>query len=285
VGLFEGMPVERQDPVTGVIALVPDMKGKPLPSVTRADIAERSPCPMCLMCATDDGSSMFDGEVSRPVLDRLGRFSSVPNRWPALAGPAEMLLGDEHVTSLEAMTPEDAVDMLMLLDRRYRALTQEFPSAAAFMNVGVGAGGSLPHVHAQVVASTSSQGERLDRCSARVGVQRDIEVAREEGLVIVEDERGVAWVAYAPSTSVELRVSARSTADGASLTTEMVKAVGSRACWPYNLVWHGGDQPFVQWLSRIDSGRIYPELFDRIIAQDPGAFASAIRGARSTGSF
>jgi len=231
-----------------------------------------------MLRATDDGFSMSDGETSRPVLDRLGRCFSVPNRWPVLPGPAEVLIGAEHATSFEALPAKDAGDMLLLLDRRYRALAQEFPSVAAFLNVGAGSGASLPHVHAQVVATASPPSEGLARCTARVGVSRDIELAREEGLVVVEDGRGVAWVAPAPSTSVELRVSSPSSHDAASLTVEVVGMIGSRVRWPYALVWHGGDRPFVRWLSRIDAGRIYPDFFGRTIAQDPSAFASVLRG-------
>lgn len=278
------MSAERQDPVTGLMVQAPNFKGKPLPSATRVDILGRSPCPLCRMCETNDGSQMFDGEVSRPVLDRLGRFSAVMNRWPALPGPAEMLIGDEHVTSLEVMGPKEAIDMLLLLDRRYRSLAQEFKSVAAFMNVGAGSGGSLPHVHAQVVASPSPPGAQLARCLARVGVQSDIATAKTEGLVIAEDERGVAWVAHAPSASVELRISAISVDAGASLTAEMVRTIGAVVCWPYNLVWHGGEQPFVQWLARIDSGRVYPDIFDRVIAQDPLVFAAALKKARGAGA-
>jgi galactose-1-phosphate uridylyltransferase len=278
------MSVERQDPVTGVLVQAPNLAGKPLPSATRVDIAERAACPLCLMSETNDGFQMFDGEVSRPVLDHLGRFSAVMNRWPVLPGPAEMIIGDEHVTSLEAMSPENATDMLLLLDRRYRALAQEFKSVAAFMNVGAGSGGSLPHVHAQIVASPSPSGEYLARCSTRVGVQRDIEIAREVGLIVIEDDRGIAWVAYAPSASLELRVSGLSVTGGASLAAEMARTIGSVVCWPYNLVWHGGDQPFVQWLARIDSGRVYPDIFERIIAQDPFVFASELKKAHVAGA-
>ena len=275
----KSMSVERQDPVTGVFVQAPNLTGKPLPSITRVDIAERAACPLCRMSETNDGFQMFDGEVSRPVLDRLGHFSAVMNRWPVLPGPAEMIIGDEHVTSLEAMSLENATDMLLLLDRRYRALAQEYKSVAAFMNVGAGSGGSLPHVHAQIVASSAPAGSRLVRCRERVGVQRDIEIARSEGLIITEDDRGIAWVPYAPSASLELRVSGLSVAGGASLAAEMLHTIGSIVCWPYNLVWHGGDQPFVQWLARIDAGRIYPEIFDRVVAQDTFVFASEIKKA------
>jgi diadenosine tetraphosphate (Ap4A) HIT family hydrolase len=278
----KGMSAERQDPVTGVFVQAPDLTGKPLPNTTRVDITERAACPLCRMSETNDGFQMFDGEVSRPVLDRLGRFSAVTNRWPVLPGPAELVIGDEHVTSLEAMSLENATDMLMLLDTRYRALAQEFKSVAAFMNVGAGSGGSLSHAHAQIVASSSPPGPLLVRCRDRVGVQSDIETARAEGLVIAGDDRGIAWVPYAPSASVELRVSGLSVTGGASLTAEMVRTVGSIVCWPYNLVWHGGDQPFVQWLARIDLGRIYPDIFDRIIVQDPFVFASELKKALTT---
>lgn len=53
--------------------------------------------------------------------------------------------------------------------------------------------------------------------------------------------------------------------------------IGSLVCWPYNLVWHGGDQPFVQWLARIDPGSIYPDILERVIAQDPFVFASELK--------
>jgi hypothetical protein len=47
--------------------------------------------------------------------DRTASFS-VPNRWPVLPGPAEVLIGAEHATSFEALPVIDAGDMLLLLD-------------------------------------------------------------------------------------------------------------------------------------------------------------------------
>ncbi len=187
----------------------------------------------------------------------------VPNLYPIVgaseAGDATgahevVVLSPDHDRDLGALEPEQAVEVLTVLRDRVRVhLGEGRAFAAPFVNHGRGAGASIEHPHAQIVAP-----DRLaDHVRAMTHrfttdlVAQELAAARRAGLVVV-DGAAPAWCPPASWSPYLVRVAHRSTRarfDDATDAELRVVAEGIQGALralgrllgpvPYNVVIHG----------------------------------------------
>ncbi len=124
-----------------------------------------------------------------------------------------VILSPDHDADFARLTPEHAAEALTAVRDRSRALLG-FGAAyvSAFINHGRGAGASIEHPHAQVVAPdilTPAVAAMTARFTTDL-VAREMADARRNGLVVV-DGPAIAWCPPASWSSYLVRVAHRST--------------------------------------------------------------------------
>ena len=281
----------RIDPVTGFRSVHPDQRGKPTSGNQRILTPDPDPCPFCRMAADIRAGAVevYDGAAIRPVLDVTERVFAVPNRWGIFGDEhAELVLPLHHVADVESTDVDTMVDLLTVVARRWELMEERDLAALGFINVGVQAGGSLRHLHAQVVGSTVGRSEMGNRLARGIGRHEDVDNARRHDLVLVEVPRGLAYLTATPVCAGEVRIVADDLRTAAELIWRLNAAAASVASWSYNLILSfprpddgapaGG--VLVQWLPRFDLGIVFPYFFDTAISSiDLSGYAVSMRDA------
>lgn len=139
----------REDPITGELRLV---------APGRADRLAPRPrgCPFCpgneAATPPETGRVPTSEHAHAAGVDAAWTARSFPNLFP-LTDPHEVLVpSPRHVTAWRDLTLPELEAGIELLVRRRAALLAPGRYVHAFVNDGVHAGASLPHVHAQLVS-------------------------------------------------------------------------------------------------------------------------------------
>lgn len=249
------LPGTLTDPVTGRRAVHFDAAGKPLPQIRRVSAREPDPCPFCLMGQQVAGGAehVDDGDVTRSVLDSTPVAYTIANRWSVFAAPnaCDLVIAHRHVEGLEQLTRDELTVFIDQLTRRQAAHPSD---PVAFVNVGADAGGSLKHLHGQVVSSPYPTA-----VATGAAVDADEDLARRYGLTVAAGDAR-AWVAAAPTVAGEIRIRAEA---ATPLSDTLHRVVAHLDAWPYNIVIRRIDDGhlFTQVLPRLDRGIVYPEFF------------------------
>ena len=261
--LFAVTSQTREDVLTGVISVHPKRKNKPMPPAVRIMPPDRSPCPLCVMSSSSTYEDGFatDGQSQVKLSKHSAHTFSFQNLWPVFDdGPSELICPRSHVHAIEDLSNEEACDMLNLFHDRYLNLAEQHKTVFPFINVGHNAGGSLSHLHAQLVTTSAAPAERWERLlgSSHL-IEKDMSFARAADLVVKDDASGSVYVAYAPSFSGEIRIVADTTQGLHSLIHDTATALAtSIGDWPYNVIPVWADRPFAQLIPRLDVGITYP---------------------------
>lgn len=261
--LFEIDSQTREDVLTGAISVHPKLSSKPMPPAVRLMPPDRSPCPICMMASSADYGNGFVSDGQSEI--RLSKYSvstfSFENLWPVFSdGPSELICPKIHVHAVEDLSSDAASDLFNLFHARYLELASSNKSVLPFVNVGHNAGGSLSHLHAQLVSTSAAPAERWNRLlSSSHLLDKDISLATAADLVVKDDHSGSVYVAYAPSFPGEIRIVADTPSALHSLiheaTTALTMSIGA---WPYNIIPVWAERPFAQLLPRLDVGITYP---------------------------
>lgn len=279
------------DPIFGTASLHVAMKGKPLARTERASAADPDPCPFCLMALDVQNGLMIanDGDVARDILGSNQEAFTVQNRWSAFSSPStcDLVIPFTHVEGLEDLTNLELDGFLAeLLDQQTRRDATKLTSAS-FINVGAAAGGSLTHLHGQVVYSSAVNGISLKSLEAN-SLDADWALARQYDLTLADDSEARAWVAPSSTFPGEVRIDSK---DLGSTSIILASIVSHFKTVPYNvLVRHylnrcdGTLRCFMQVIPRVGSGIVYPELFGlTIVTSELADWATLLRSKESLG--
>lgn len=278
----------RIDPITKKTSIHNYLVGKPRIKTERIlNHVEGQYCDFCHLTRQvikNRNKKITDTDgFTRNILDSSDTAYSIANRWGLLdetyasGNPkesSEVVISKNHVHSLEELTERQARDLGELLERRYHAMRRHYKTVACFINCGVNAGGSLAHLHGQVVGSnTETNPEPVSSTGVEgntkgCSVCDDVSLAEKYDTLIVK-ENPVTYIPYSPTVNMEVRsvVPCGRAADvGSDLIASMrvvlksLQKLGKNV--PYNIIMRYGNHSYAQMFLRIDSGIIYPTIFN-----------------------
>jgi UDPglucose--hexose-1-phosphate uridylyltransferase len=146
-----------------------------------------------------------DGEPNRPGW----RVRVVPNLYPIVDPHEVVVLSPDHYLPFGALDDPAAVEVLtMMRDRAATSLSVGRAAAVAILNHKREAGASLPHPHAQVLATDfvppaiATAAGRADRAATDLVLA---DASCDESLVVASGA-ALVWCPYASSSPFQLRV-------------------------------------------------------------------------------
>ena len=258
------------DPLTGDTRLVaPDRAAR---------LTHRShDCPFCAGQETDTPR-----ETGR-IDDATGawRARSFPNLFP-LTEPHEVLVPTpRHVTSWHAVELGELTAALDLLLERRAALAEPGRYVHAFVNDGVAAGASIPHVHAQLVVVDAAHGDRLVHgvhagsctlCALLADSAQPLLITLDEGLALLAHPapRIGGGLLITPTTHTAT-FDVIDTAVLARMLHRALRAIDDAVALNLWLVAHGGDTHWYLEVQPRSAGIAGVELAlgIHVIAQEP----------------
>lgn len=217
------MPELRHDPIGGTSTIVATGRAARPHTVAPAP-PDPEPGPDCPFCPGNE-------HLTPPEVHRTGpgapdepgwRIRVVPNLYPivgptgdGITGAHEVaILSPDHHASFGRLRTEQAVEVLTVLrDRVRHHLDAGAAHVSAFVNHRRGAGASIAHPHAQLVAldavppGVRERGHRFDSAERDLAMD-DLAGAERAGLVILDGE-APAWAPFGAPTAYRLRVAAR----------------------------------------------------------------------------
>jgi UDPglucose--hexose-1-phosphate uridylyltransferase len=173
------------------------------PTPPSTDVAD---CPFC-----PGHESMTPPEIARvgPRGDGPGwQVRVFPNLYPIVDVHEVVVLSPSHEASFAQLTDDAAIAVLLVLRDRVRAhLDAGHPSSVAIVNHQREAGASLPHPHAQVLA-TDFVPPAIAAAVARAAATPDdlLRGDDEHGHPVVELAGARAWCPHASWTPYHLRI-------------------------------------------------------------------------------
>lgn len=212
------MPELRRDPVTGMGVVVAPGRAHRPHSFPGTDTAS---CPFC-----PGNEHMTPPEVARigpgPVDGPGWQVRVFPNLYPVVVADGVGIAGDHEVIVL---SPDHHRQVAALDDVEvtavFRALRERVRAHGAagrahvlpFMNQGQASGASVEHPHAQLVSldHVPPVPAALMRRFATAGedlLAAQLEIARRDGLVVLDDPRVAVWCPPAPTQAFEFVVAA-----------------------------------------------------------------------------
>ena len=264
----------RRDPLTGVISIHPDQRNKPFPVVRRTLPDPGGHCVFCGLATApvSDTNDIQNGDdVSHLQRDSPHSFV-IANRWSPFgpAGGADLVIARRHVTDFETLSPDESEDVLTaLLEGRARH-RPAFRRTLAFVNVGLEVNGTQPHLHGQIVSTNVDATAPVAMTVTANSLDEDVALAHHHGLVLNDSSRSVTYVAWAPTTTGEIRVIAQDPKGFAealhTAITDLVDVYGPLA---YNIVLLDGPRLVAQLLPRFTAVGVLPPYFGMAVVMIP----------------
>jgi hypothetical protein len=174
------------------------------------------------------------------------------------------------VPDFETLSPDESEDMLVaLLEGRARHRTT-FQRTLAFVNVGLEVNGTQPHLHGQIVSTNVDVAAPVAISVTATSLDEDLALAHHHGLVLNDSSRSVTYVAWAPTTTGEIRVIAQDPKGFAealhTAITDLVDVYGPLA---YNIVLLDGPRLVAQLLPRFTAVGVLPPYFGMAVVMIP----------------
>ena len=213
----------RLDPISGKHSLHNYLKGKPKIKVKRIlNYVDGQHCDFCHISKQVDrkrSRKITDNDgFARDILESNDSAYSIANRWSLLETnetdkeSSEVIIIKDHAHSLEELTAKQAEDLGDLLEKRYYAMKKYYKNVACFINCGVNAGGSLAHLHGQVVGSNLeiTTGSYLQ--SETVKSEKPCTVCEDWSLAekhntVISNGNLKTYIPYSPISNLEIRIS------------------------------------------------------------------------------
>ena len=191
-----------------------------------------------------------------------------------------MVIPYQHVEGLEELDEPNLLGFFAELEAHQERRSQTHAESTIFVNVGAEAGGSISHLHGQVVSSGDPLGLPVNKVDEK-SLQEDWSLAERFDLLVEEAREYRVWVAASPILAGEVRFDATSVSEVGFITQ---KVLPHFAEVPYNLMLrsyaHAGKKRiFGQFIPRSDRGIVYPQLYGiNIVTSDLAHWASSLRG-------
>jgi len=225
----------------------------------------------------EGNTALDDGDVERPLLSHSPHTFTIENRWSIFPPPGlcHLVIPYRHVEGLEDLTSEELEDLLVELEQHLTRCEEGKPSGTFFVNVGADAGGSIAHLHGQVVVPPQPVGVKIETQQ----IDEDWKLALNFGLTIAKEQTTLSWVPAAPEYLGEIRFLV---AGATELSGALVPTLPHLAGFPYNLLARhieNTSELFVQLVPRIDRGISYQSLFGVTpVGLDLPSWANLLRG-------
>jgi hypothetical protein len=258
------------DNISNVFSIHPDFSSKPVPSAPRQLHPHKSDCPFCSFARelTPDCQYVGSGEDKRAILAQTNHFYCILNRWGVFSNnSSELVVSKCFFQGMEELSYEQAVEFINLLKCRWE-FRSGFGECLAYLNVGVQSGGSINHLHAQVVNTLSGFSEPAKKLTSFSNIDSDILEAKNLDLVLESSPGALSYIPNLPFGPAEVRVYGDNLESAAELTLSAIRMISNKTQWAYNVVFHfriDDDRLFAQILPRYDLGLIYPNFFNTVI--------------------
>ena len=271
--------VIKIEPLTKVRTILPDIKDKPLPRKPLLTPPDIDPCPFCLLASQLPSPTLTDKFGPRPLLASNDSSYLIPNHWPILSsleGTSLLAIPLEHVVAFEDLQLQALAPFMDLIQTAYHSHLPD-STKLAFLNIGIGAGGSVPHLHAQLVSAPIPATDILTTLNNPQAVKADLLAAIQQTLTLnlnssltantidLNHFNPTTPIAYLPATmsrGLEIRLVGGAVLDRALLTQKTLKALKTLiGDFNYNLTWFF-ESDLTEILVTLDYGLIYPRYFN-----------------------
>ena len=273
---------ERFDELTGIKSILLNNKGKPLPKKERLMVSLTN-CAFCNFVEqisnkvnkdeSDEVIHIEDQGEEREILNYSSFGFVVKNRWGVLRdeqGVNYLIVSNRDVKGFEDLELEEIDGFIKLILLAYKRL--ELEKSLIFFNVGIGSGGSMSHLHAQIAYSPRGGSEILKNFKNKSNVIRDLELARKDGLIIeipsnlVTDFNLEGVKCYIPkvmSKGLEFRIVGESMeANGRAIKLLILALEGLIGEFNYNLTFFP-ESGICELIPILDYGTIYQRYYEK----------------------
>jgi hypothetical protein len=277
----------RCDPLTGIYSVHPDLSDKPFPTVFRDLPFPAHTCVLCRLTTAEpnDEGEIFDATTWRPITLQGPTVVTVPNRWLPFGDEsrADLVIVRRHTTCVEDLIDTELVEFFtqLLTARAYHQ--RDYSRTLVFINVGQSAGSSQPHLHGQVVSTDIVAPAPITPILLPEAINEDLDAARSHDLIVNLSTSATTYVAYAPSRTGEIRVTADSTLSLAHAVQSALERLSAEVGeMSYNIILHVDELLVAQILPHFVAATIYPQYLGvDVITVPPSDLARRLRGSTS----
>jgi len=203
---------------------------------------------------------------SNMILSENSSCFVIKNKWGIFNSDAEVIVTNKDVNVINHLDMEEIINFLSMLYDRYQLNKNIYKNVLTFINVGLFSGGSIEHLHGQVVGVNENLSKVGESFCDLDNILLDIGNSYTERLVLSGENGSVIYIPYAGLVGGEIRILAEDIKSLASALSNLLNAIDISYNYSYNLVFHYIDNKyFVQYLPRHEIGIIYPTYLDTSI--------------------
>lgn len=190
----------------------------------------------------------------------------IKNKWGIFNSEAEVIVTNKDVNVINHLDIEEIINFITMLYERYQLNKNIFKNVLTFINVGLFSGGSIEHLHGQVVGVNENLSEVGASFYDIDKILFDINNSYTERLVLSGENGSVIYIPVAGLVGGEIRILSDDIKSLASALFILLNAIDIFYSYSYNLVFHYIDNKyFVQYLPRHEIGIIFPTYLDTSI--------------------
>jgi len=203
---------------------------------------------------------------SNMILSENSSCFVIKNKWGIFNADSEVIISNKDVNVINHLDIKDNTDFLTMLYDRCRINKNIYKNVLTFINIGMFSGGSIEHLHAQVVGVNENLSKVGESFNEMEKILLDIGNSFVERLVISSENGSIIYIPHAGLVGGEIRILAYDIKSLASALANLLNAIDISYSYSYNLVFHIIDKKyFVQYLPRHEIGIIYPTYLDTSI--------------------
>ena len=183
----------------------------------------------------------------------------IKNKWGIFNDDAEVIIADKHVNIINKLNYEDNFNFLSMLFERYQINKNIYKNVLIFINIGIFSGGSIEHLHGQVVGVNENLSDIGSSFYNIDKIMQDISTSYNERLVLSSENGSIIYIPVAGIVGGEIRILSDDISSLVVSLVSLLNSIDSNYNYSYNLVFHFIDgKYFAQYLPRHEIGIIYP---------------------------
>ncbi len=256
----------ERDIISGYNNLYIDLSKKPRNLIKRSFPESGDNCIFCnyseqILSGRD---KLVDGTL---VIDQKNNDFVINNKWGIFNNDAELIISGGHVKTINELTIDKAVNLLTLFKRRVLLNKEKFENTLSFFNIGVLSGGSIEHLHGQVVGVDSEISSFGRGFLSLEVIESDINNSINRDLIVIkEDDVNFIYIPQAGLIGGEVRIYSDSIDKVSILLNNLLNSIDKFSEFSYNLIFHFIDNKIlVSYLPRHELGIIYPIFLNTYI--------------------
>lgn len=256
----------ERDIISGYNNLYIDLSNKPRNLIKRSFPESGDNCIFCnyseqILLGCD---RLIDDTL---VIDQNNNDFVINNKWGIFNNEAELVIAGSHVRTINELRVDKVLNLLNLFKRRVLLNKEKFKNTLSFFNIGVLSGGSIEHLHGQVVGVDSEISSFGRGFFSLEVIENDITNSLSRDLIVIkEDEENYIYIPQAGLIGGEVRIYSDSIDKVSILLNNLLNALDIFSEFSYNLIFHFIDNKFlVSYIPRHELGIIYPIFLDTYI--------------------